>query len=273
MNKSVSNYISELLFIHDCVIVPDFGGFVGNQRSAQLNKATGSLTPPSKQVLFNKNLRINDGLLITHIANQEDIPQKVAKKNVQIFADESNAKLSTSKVLRIQKIGLFTVGKEGNILFLQDSTINYSLDSFGMKPTYNKSITRKKEKSVEKITQKIRNTNINAGFFMRAAAIIIPLLALTYLSISQQDRINNIYAQMATFNPFYSAKVLEEFEPINKIESKIKSAKNEDIENLPVDIVEEEKTSPLFLSDKTYYIIAGAFAEHKNANKMLKKTK
>ena len=50
MNKSVAHYISELLFLHDCVIVPDFGGFVGNKKSAQLNKTTGTLTPPSKQI-------------------------------------------------------------------------------------------------------------------------------------------------------------------------------------------------------------------------------
>ena len=50
MNKSVAHYISELLFLHDCVIVPEFGGFVGNKKSAQLNKTTGTLTPPSKQI-------------------------------------------------------------------------------------------------------------------------------------------------------------------------------------------------------------------------------
>ncbi len=57
MNKSVVHYISELLFLHDCVIVPEFGGFVGNRKPAQLNKTTGGLTPPSKQVLFNTNLK------------------------------------------------------------------------------------------------------------------------------------------------------------------------------------------------------------------------
>ena len=80
MNKSVENYISELLFLHDCVIMPEFGGFVGNQKSAQLNKSTGALIPPSKQILFNPNLKTNDGLLIAHIANQEGITQNMAKQ-------------------------------------------------------------------------------------------------------------------------------------------------------------------------------------------------
>ena len=68
MNKMVEYYISELLFLHDCVIIPNFGGFVGNPKSAKLNKITGVLSPPSKQILFNANLKTNDGLLITHIS-------------------------------------------------------------------------------------------------------------------------------------------------------------------------------------------------------------
>ena len=55
MNKSVAHYISELLFLHDCVIVPEFGGFVGNKKSAYINPISGIIYSPSKQLLFNKN--------------------------------------------------------------------------------------------------------------------------------------------------------------------------------------------------------------------------
>ena len=144
MNKTVDHYISELLFLHDCVILPNFGGFVGNPQSAKLNKTTGILSPPSKQILFNSNLKTNDGLLITHISNQEGIAQEIAKQNVITFANENNNKLAASKALRIDKIGLFTLGKEENIIFLQDSANNYSLDAFGMKSTHNKIISRVK---------------------------------------------------------------------------------------------------------------------------------
>ena len=73
MNKTISKYISELLFLHDCVIIPQFGGFVGNNKSAVLNETTGIITPPSKEILFNLNLQTNDGLLINHISKSEGI--------------------------------------------------------------------------------------------------------------------------------------------------------------------------------------------------------
>ncbi len=267
MNKSVVHYISELLFLHDCVIVPEFGGFVGNRKPAQLNKTTGGLTPPSKQILFNTNLKTNDGLLIAHIANQEGISQEIAKKNVTSFANESNTKLNTSKVLRIDKIGLFTLGKEGNIIYLQDSSTNYSLDSFGMRTIYQKPKERitETEKQVEATVQKIRNTGRNPKAFLRAAAVIIPLVALSYLSISQQEKINNVYSQMATLNPFANTEIVEEVSspPVVK-EIKIE-VYTEVIEPLVVNEV-----TPTIEQHK-YYIIAGAFAEQKNANRMLNK--
>ena len=268
MNKSVAHYISELLFSHDCVILPEFGGFVGNRKSAQLNKTTGVLTPPSKQILFNANLKTNDGLLIAHIANQEGITQKIAQQNVEIFSNESNTKLSNSKVLRIAKIGLFTVGKEENIIFLQDSTINYSLDAFGMKPTYKKSIERKTEteKQVETTVQTIRITSRNPKALLRVAAVIIPLVALSYLSISQQEKINSIYTQMATFNPFTPTEIVEEV-----IEPSAGKTLEIEIETTPIIGTTEEESIPEIISQKTYYIIAGAFAEQNNAKKMHRK--
>jgi hypothetical protein len=275
MNKSVAHYISELLFLHDCVIVPEFGGFVGNKKSAQLNKTTGTLTPPSKQILFNTNLKINDGLLITHIANKEGITQKIAKQNVEQFSNENNTKLSASKVLRLENIGLFTAGKEGNVIFLQDSSTNYSLDAFGMKPTYNKSIVRKTEteKQVEATVQTIRTTSRNPKALFRAAAVIIPLVALSYLSISQQDRINSIYTQMATLNPFASTEIVEEV-----IKSNAEKTVEIEVVNTPITNIIEEllvikipeaEVFSVITPEKTHFLIVGAFADQKNANNML----
>jgi hypothetical protein len=254
MNKPVTHYISELLFLHDCVILPNFGGFVGNPQSAKLNKITAILSPPSKQILFNANLKTNDGLLITHISNQENISQDSAKNKVMDFATQISTKLHSSKVLRIDKIGLFTLGKERNVIFLQDSANNYSLDAFGMKATHNKAVSRvnEVEEKVVSTMQNIRTQNRNPRAFLRAAAVIIPLIALSYLSISQQDRINNVYAQMAT--PIKDIEIIESPEIIE------------------TPIVEEVAT-PIITRQHTFYIIAGAFAEQKNAEKMVAKLK
>ena len=57
--------------------------------------------------------------------------------------------------------------------------------------------------------QKIKTgSNIYRTFF-RAAAIIIPLTALSYFSISQQEKITTVYMQMATFNPFNKSVIVD----------------------------------------------------------------
>ena len=268
MTKTVEYYISELLFLHDCVILPNFGGFVGNLQSAKLNKTTEILSPPSKQILFNANLKTNDGLLITHISNQERITQEIAKNEVENYATKIANKLKNSKVLRIDKIGLFTIGREGNIIFLQDSVNNYSLDSFGMKATHNKAFVRETiiEEKVAATIQTIRTQNSSPKAFLRAAAVIIPLIALSYISITQQDKINNVYTQMASLNPFENNIIAD---PITKVIPEVKI----EVEATPIIESIKEKIAPIIIPQKTYYIIAGAFSKRKNANKMLAKLK
>jgi cell division septation protein DedD len=268
MNKTVEHYISELLFLHDCVILPNFGGFVGNPQSAKLNKTTGMLSPPSKQILFNANLKTNDGLLITHISNEEGITQKVAKTEVENYATKITDKLTKSKVLHIDKIGLFTLGREGNIIFLQDSVNNYSLDSFGMKATHNKSVVRETiiEEKVAATIQTIRTQSNNPKAFLRAAAVIIPLIALSYISITQQDKINTVYTQMASLNPFENSIIAE---PVTKVIPEVEI----EVEATPIVEIIEEEIAPIIIPQTTYYIIAGAFSEKKNAHKMLAKLK
>ena len=268
MNKTVDHYISELLFLHDCVILPNFGGFVGNPQSAKLNKTTGVLSPPSKQILFNTNLKTNDGLLITHISNQEGVTQEVAKNEVDIYATKITDKLTSSKVLRIDKIGLFTLGKEGNVIFLQDSSNNYSLDAFGMKATHNKTVERESivEEEVAATIKTIRTQSNSPRAFLRAAAVIIPLVAFSYISISQQEGINNVYTQMASLNPFETTVIVE---PVSEVIPELKI----EFEAIPVVEIIEEEVAPIIIPKQTYYIIAGAFAEQKNADKMIAKLK
>ena len=272
MKKSVAHYISELLFLHDCVIIPSFGGLVGNIQSAKLNKNAGILYPPSKQILFNKNLRTNDGLLISYIAEQEQISQSDAKNKLTKFAEEITNKLLKNKTLRLDNIGLFTINKEGNTLFIQDHSVNYNLDAFGMDTAYKKELIRIDvqehiERTVHQITAK-RETTPNKTLW-RAAAVIIPLVALSYLSVSQQERINNVYTQMATLNPFTTTEIIEVEKIIEETIPIITAETN--IEITPIVEVIEEEVAPIIIPQKKYYIIGGAFAKKKNADNLMTK--
>ena len=69
---NISKHIVELLYLNDCVIIPEFGGFITNYKSSIVNNVNNFI-PPSKQITFNKNLKDNDGLLINSIKNKEQL--------------------------------------------------------------------------------------------------------------------------------------------------------------------------------------------------------
>jgi len=66
----INQYIKELLLLNDCVIIPQFGGFVANYKPATIEN--NKFFPPTKEVAFNNKLTSNDGLLINYISEIED---------------------------------------------------------------------------------------------------------------------------------------------------------------------------------------------------------
>ena len=270
MKNTIDIYISELLFLHDCVIIPNFGGFVGNNKSAILNEQLGTINPPSKEILFNKNLITNDGLLISNIAEKENISNIKAKELVVDYVENINEKLQTIRTFRIEKVGLLSLGIDNNVLFLQDSFTNYNLNSFGLKLEQTKKVD-KIEKKIEEIIQPI-TTKTGRRKVWRAAAILLPIIGLSLISITQEDKINNVYAQMANLNPFSifesDEKIIETEEEIDTKVIEIIPTENT-IEKVIIPEIEIEKIE-VVIKEKSYFIIAGAFSKEKNANKFVK---
>ena len=267
MRNSVEHYISELLFTHDCVIVIGFGGFVGNKNSAKLNPSAGIISPPGKSILFNTELSENDGILIDHLVKNEKISQQEAKKNIIKFVNENLNKLKKYKSLRIEKIGIFTLNLDDKIIFSQDLSINYNVDSFGLPLTINNRISRDQQKEIKKKIKKLQY--FPAKKILKVAAIILPLIGISFLSITLEDKINHLYTQMASILPISDSRPINNIEakeiikPI--IEPKATIEKNiiatEEVENTEVE-------TPVF-SKSEYYIIAGAFSEKENAKKLV----
>jgi cell division protein FtsN len=168
-------------------------------------------------------------------------------------------------------VGTFTKGKEGNISFLQDKNHNYNLASFGMQANHKakkveRTIRQDKEVIVKSIGQKDLGKTLR-----RAAAVLIPLIGLSLIGITQEGNINKVYSQMANLNPFANKKteIVVENPAKTKIESPIVKIVVE--EKVEVVVPKEETITPIIKEQHTYYIIAGAFAEKQNADRLLYK--
>ena len=72
----LARHIEILLLENDCVIIPDFGGFIAHYQPARYIKEENLYLPPVRTIGFNPQLTINDGLLVQSYmqAHHTDFP-------------------------------------------------------------------------------------------------------------------------------------------------------------------------------------------------------
>lgn len=129
---TIDQILGELLLRHNCVIVPSFGGFVAREMSAKIDYKTGKMSPPSKSLLFNKQLVNNDGLLIAEYANKCGITYDASALEIKQVVEGWNTTLRQGGRVELDKIGHIFLDVERNLRFEQDRFFNLLLDSFGL---------------------------------------------------------------------------------------------------------------------------------------------
>ena len=137
-----NQYICELLFTNDCVIIPGLGGFVSNTRSTFLNPSQHTFTPPSKKVAFNSSLRTNDGLLAHYISQEENISYQEANEAISLFVDDVFRKLALGEQISIEEVGTLSMDMEKHLQFAPETNSNFLLSSFGMTSLHSPAIKR-----------------------------------------------------------------------------------------------------------------------------------
>ena len=129
---TVEQLIGNLLLRHNCVIIPSFGGFVAKPVSARIDYDKGTMLPPGKSLLFNRQLINNDGLLISELAHSNGVSYDQASAEVKSVVSEWNSALKNGGRIEIDNVGNLFFDEERNICFEQDRFCNLLLESFGL---------------------------------------------------------------------------------------------------------------------------------------------
>ena len=130
--KTFDEIIVQLIIQHDCVIIPEFGGFVTKAIPSKIDYDKGIMSPPSKQLLFNIQLLNNDGLLTTEISSVNKISYADASNEIVRKVSEYHAALKEGKKITIHKVGTFQRNQEGLLIFEQDRFFNFLMASYGL---------------------------------------------------------------------------------------------------------------------------------------------
>jgi nucleoid DNA-binding protein len=261
----ITAFIRELLFGHDCVIVPGFGGFIGNYTPARIDKKSGTFYPPVKQISFNRNLNHNDGLLVGRISGSSGISYGDARDLVEEFVIDLRRKLDKGEKIVFEQIGTFNNNQEGNIQFEPDRSSNYHLDSYGLEsfqllPLEGYNVRAR----IIKPLQKDPERQIPMKKILWRAAVIIPLLSVLVIVPLKTDLLKS-KVETSNLNPLVSA----EFEQ-NKmaVDEGVKIENEKKDVNVVTAIAEQPKaedTEPLAVETSVYFLITGSFKSKANA--------
>lgn len=130
---TVDKYIRKLIFEHDCVIIPEFGGLLTHHIAAQYDSSNGVMVPSRKRLAFNEVLNVDDGLLIYFISINEKISREEALQGVRKYVETLRSRMQPGQSAVIDNIGSFATNAEGKIVFEPQHNQNFNSDWYGFK--------------------------------------------------------------------------------------------------------------------------------------------
>ncbi|CAL2103786.1 SPOR domain-containing protein [Tenacibaculum sp. 190130A14a] len=253
---TLANYINDLLYRYDCVIVPNFGGFVTNKIGAKVNNFTHTMQPPKKQITFNTYLKHNDGLLANYVASSEKITFQQAVSKIQEEVTKWEEALKEGSV-EVSAVGTLSLNDENQITFEPNKQSNFLTESFGLAEVTSPAVGRMQEVVANEPTvvtteEEDRKTIVIPMFAKRAVAAAV-VLGVGYLG---WNMINNNLEQ-------------KEIAAQNKAaDKKIQSATfviDNPLPTINLNVSKEET--------KNFHIIAGAFQLEENATNKVNQLK
>jgi len=189
----ITFYLVELLRLHDCVIVPDLGGFVSNYRPAEMDLVGNSFNPPVKEVIFTGKLSKNDGLLVNYISETEGIGYMEARQIISEFVDEVWSKLENGEKIEFQNIGSLQFDRNEKLIFEPELHENFLLEAYGLEGfqfpqlEHNTTISTKRIFADKEAVRPVFNSRK-----VKVLAVGIPiLLALIFIPVSKYTSKNN----------------------------------------------------------------------------------
>ena len=272
--NNIDPIIKELLVLHDCVIFPGLGGFVAQYASSSISDNNLTFKPPFKQILFNKNLTNNDGLLANSISKEWGISYEESVEKLSSLLFKINNEIKTNKQFSFEGIGILY--EVNGILNFKQQSENLLMESFGLRSiNMNDFLSHSSEgkiisiKSKSDVKQIIKNWSV-------AAAVIVLLFYSAWIPLK-----TNLFNRDSDFtysdlNPFTFSKRGPSQEIKSNLVHKVPlSSENTVSKSLIKTKKEIKKPISISLNNKaksfSYEVIIGSFGEEKNAKNLIKK--
>jgi hypothetical protein len=270
------SFLEHLLYEHECVIIPQLGGFVVNAKDFTFNEQEGKIYPKKKYVAFNEKLKTDDRLLSTEWAKNKAISLKEASLEIAELSKRLKSELTSSGTVQLGVLGTFTLNQENRISFSPNPDFNADLSVFGLFPVGLGQIPARVEKKpvlIPAITTEdlpeISSTGhqpvklTKSVYVYALLAFLIGGLAAFFLTAPATNQ------SQSSLNPIKIEKKVD-VAPVKTVAPAV-------VDTLPVKTIEapvvEPVNTPEIKKEDVIYLVAASFQSLKQAEKGLKEFK
>ena len=186
----IAGYIKELILKNECVVLPQFGGFVSKYCPSNIDSEKKILTPPSKEIEFRNDLKKDNGLLVNYIAKKKRIFITRARRLVEDIVHEINAKLDRGEKVIFKGLGSFVKdNRTQETIFISLKDENYLIDSYGLMNLELSDI--EKSGNIENTNLRIPPVRIinrkKTGYWVASSIVVLILLMILIIPLTDSN--------------------------------------------------------------------------------------
>ncbi len=270
MNRLIS-HIEFLLHEHNCVIIPDLGGFVVNAIPSQKDD-NNVLLPPTCELVFNRDLTHNDGLLAESYMKTYDLSFERAMWSIENEVIELKHILRDKNYLDLDKLGSFSL--------TDDNRFTYKPGIFVRPEYFGLSAIELKEFAVIQKTIPLTVSETDRGGALKkigftaaaVAAIILFMFVLPVSDTAIERQTANISYEAEWFRPKNTTINSQAVQTVVEAEDLLDVIS----EDLSIDNESEApsvEASNSGVETYTYYIVMGVFRGEISASKLIESLK
>jgi hypothetical protein len=298
----ITRHIADLLYHHECVIVPGLGGFLKAYNPAHIHPATHEFHPPSGTVAFNAGLSGNDGQLASYIALVENISYRDALFEIKVWVENCIGAIKKGDKVAIEGIGELFENTSGKLEFIPSLKVNFNADSFGL-PVFYAKVAENTISALPEIQSYIQHSGRSKYHrlipeTLKWAAVLAPFVAFVLWGSFNGNVIDNyVHNYTGMFSWVRSTPGKTVLIKAVPLPAKTNEANAADLVQSPVGILTDHNISfdpgmvsyaelaqnnitisdPLAINsaqsaskEQDYFIIGGAFRDHNNALKLIR---
>ncbi len=254
---TLEHHIAQLLYRYQCVTVPNFGAFLTETVSANIQESNQTFNAPKKVISFNVNIKNNDGLLANHIVSTQKILYTAALIAIDKQVKDWKFTLENSDNISLKNIGTISKNSDGNLFFEPSENGNFLTESFGLSSFVSPTIKREVEKDFQ-----IENLVIEPDFVYESTNYVNPYLKYAAIFLVSIGGAAFAYSSYVSNQEIKETLIVQ-----NEVQEAVVSKIQEATFFIDNPLVQTENASTT--NTLPFHVMAGSFRSEKNASQTL----